>query len=79
MERYSLNSNFTQIHAGSTAGIMQVQRGVVAIHVGTGTPDPEKCITFAAGEKWIFQTGNQLRAAAVAGAVAVVVVGPLNG
>lgn len=79
MERFSLTNSFTEIHSGTGACILQVQRGTMAVHVGAGTPDVEKCITFGAGEKWIVNDGNQIRARSIGALLAVVVVGGLNG
>lgn len=70
---------FKEIHNGTGACVMQVKRGVAAIHVGSGTPSAEVTITFAAGEKFMLQDGNQLRATSGAGATATVVIGVLNG
>lgn len=80
MQKHTLsNASFTEIHAGAGAGILQVQKGTIAIWIGSGTPNDDACITFGTGEKWIVTTGNQLRAKAVGSPVASVVVGNLNG
>lgn len=80
MQRHSLsNTAFTQIHSGTGAGILQVQKGTIAVWIGSGTPNEDACITFGAGEKYIVNAGNQLRAKAVGSPVASVVVGQLNG
>lgn len=79
MERFSLTTTFSEIHTGTGACVLQVQRGVMAVHIGAGEPDIDKCITFGAGEKWIVPEGNQLRARSMGAPIAVVVVGGLNG
>ena len=77
MQTFNLGNTFTEINSGTNGCILQVKRGVVAIHVGEGTPNVASCITFAAGEKWIVREGVRLRAASDTAPLAVVVVGTM--
>lgn len=78
MTKYTFsNGSFASITVGANGGILQVKKGTIALHIGSGTPDTEACITFGVGEKWIFQGGLTLRATSLSGPMASAVVGDL--